>query len=70
MNEKKLIFNKLNEGKGRLEGTTRPAPNVQLDKWVLDGKKYMVTSLSGQWSSGNRNPNYSNERLELLTEIN
>ena len=62
------ILIKLNDQKGKLIGSTRPANSIQLDKWKLEDKIYMVTSF--RTYNDNEVRYYSmSDRLELLTEI-
>lgn len=67
------IFKQINDGKATLTGSVRTEDRrVQLDKWkTKDGKEYIITSM-GRLRADRElryNPDYQNERLQLLTLI-
>lgn len=67
------IFHDINAGKAIHTGSVRmPIGSVQLDKWKLkDNSEYLVTSFGKLRSDHTlkNNPEYENERLQLLTLI-
>jgi hypothetical protein len=75
--KKQDVLNEISLNAALLAGTTRPASNVQIDRWILDsGDVVMVTSRE-QWNSYITKPThfahtYNNNliiRIEQLTEL-
>ena len=67
------VLELLNSGNAFLQGTTRPVAGVQLDRWKVEGKTFLVTG-SKQWNPNTTmpnqkvNPNYSTENIIRIEE--
>lgn len=74
MTTKAEVFNAINTGNAIHTGSVRiPNASTQLDKWkTKDNNEYLITSMNRL--RGDRelhtNPEYKDERLQLLTLIN
>lgn len=66
---KEQILNRIISGEGVLMGSSRPDNNVQIEKWILNDLKYLVTSFNNIRNDNSIRNYKGTERLELLTEI-
>jgi hypothetical protein len=68
---KREILQQLNDGFGELKGTCRPnGVATQLDRWLLNGRYYLVTTANKIWETKSNVPPYTlSDRVEMMIEV-